>query len=183
MRVALRVKQAQKGDKVALLQLILAEKDAYYRLALAYMGKEHDAMDALEEMIVILYEKIGQLKKVDSFYSWSRTILANHCRAMLKRRNKLILIEEWESDSGVEPAAAGIVDPYEQRDRYMDIRSSLERINPDQKEAIELKYFHDFDYESIARITNVSVGTAKSRVFNGLKKLKEWYGGERDGTN
>lgn len=183
MRVALKVKQAQKGNKEALLQLILAEKDAFYRLALAYMGKEHDAMDALEEMIVILYEKIGQLKKADSFYSWSRTILVNHCRAMLKRRNKLILIEEWETDNGVDPEAAGICDPYEQRDRHMDIRSSLERINPDQKEAIELKYFHDFDYESIARITNVSVGTAKSRVFNGLKKLKEWYGGERDATS
>jgi RNA polymerase sigma factor (sigma-70 family) len=177
MRVSLKVKQAQKGNKEALLQLILAEKDAFYRLALAYMGKEHDAMDALEEMIVILYEKIGQLKKADSFYSWSRTILVNHCRAMLKRRNKLILIEEWETD------AAGISDPYEQRDQHMDIRSSLERINPDQKEAIELKYFHDFDYESIARITNVSVGTAKSRVFNGLKKLKEWYGGEHNGTS
>lgn len=176
MRVASLVKQAQRGDKEALLQLIAAEKDAYYRLALAYMGKEHDAMDALEEMIVILYEKIGQLKKADSFYSWSRTILVNHCRAMLKRRNKLVLIEDWETSSVV-PGASGQCDPYELRDQYMDIRSSLERINPDQKEAIELKYFHDFDYESIARMTKVSVGTAKSRVFNGLKKLKEWYGG------
>lgn len=183
MRVALKVKQAQKGNKEALLQLILAEKDAYYRLALAYTGKEPDAMDALEEMIVTLYEKIGQLKKADSFYSWSRMILVNHCRAMLKKRNKLILIDEWETDIGVGPVAARMCDPYEQRDRHMDIRSSLERINPDQKEAIELKYFHDLDYESIARITQASVGTAKSRVFNGLKRLKEWYGGGQDGTS
>ncbi|MDQ1910825.1 sigma-70 family RNA polymerase sigma factor [Paenibacillus sp. GD4] len=178
MRVALRVKQAQRGNKEALLQLILAEKDVYYRLALAYMGQEHDAMDALEEMIVILYEKIGQLKKPDSFYSWSRTILVNHCKAVLKRRNKVILIEDWENSNGMEPETVVVSDPYEQLDRHMDIRSSLERVNPDQKEAIELKYFHDLDYESIARIMNVSVGTAKSRVFNGLKKLKEWYGGE-----
>ncbi|WP_284638287.1 RNA polymerase sigma factor [Paenibacillus silviterrae] len=175
MRVALRVKQAQRGNKEALLQLILAEKDDYYRLALAYMGQEHDA---LEEMIVILYEKIGQLKKPGSFYSWSRTILVNHCKAMLKRRNKLILIEDWENSNVMEPDTVVVSDPYEQLDRHMDIRSSLERVNPNQKEAIELKYFHDLDYESIARIMNVSVGTAKSRVFNGLKKLKEWYGGD-----
>lgn len=182
MRIAQQVKQAQKGDKKALLQLIVAEQDAYYRIALAYLGKEHDAMDALEDMIVILYEKIGQLKKANAFYSWSRTILVNHCRAMLKSRNKLILIEEWENGDRSEPRAAEISDPYEQLDRHMDIRDLLERINPDQKEAIQLKYFHDFDYESIARITNVSVGTVKSRVFNGLKKLKEWCGGERDET-
>jgi len=183
MKVARRVRQAQKGNKEALLQLILANKDAYYRLALSYMGNEHDAMDALEEMIIILYEKIHQLKKVDSFDSWSRTILVNHCRAMLKRRNKLILIDEWQDGNDRGSNATGIQDPYEQQDQSMDIRRSLERVNPDQKEAIELRYFHDLDYEAIARITNVSVGTVKSRVFNGLKKLKEWYGGESDGTN
>lgn len=183
MTVALQVKQAQHGDKEALLQLILAEKDAYYRLAFSYMGNEHDAMDALEETIVVMYEKIGLLKKADAFPSWSRTILANHCKAMLKKRNKVVLIDHWESGNGAHSDAAGVSDPYERRDRRMDVRSSLERISPDQKEAIALKYFHDLDYESIARITNVSVGTAKSRVFNGLKKLKEWFGGERDGTS
>src|SRR5690606_15443825 len=116
MKVAGMVKQAQGGDKEALLQLILAEKDGYYRLALSYMGEEHDAADALEEMIVILYEKIGQLKKADAFYSWSRTILVNHCKAMLKKRNKLVLIEAWERDSRVEEGGAATGDPYEQRD-------------------------------------------------------------------
>src|SRR5690606_1156857 len=96
------------------------------------------------------------------------------------RRNKLILIDDWENGNGMKIDTAGISDPYEQQDQHIDIRSSLDRINPDQKEAIELKYFHDLDYESIARITNVSVGTAKSRVFNGLRKLKKWYGGEQD---
>lgn len=34
------------------------------------------------------------------------------------------------------------------------------------------------DYESIASLTKVSVGTVKSRVFNGLRKLREALGGE-----
>ena len=183
MKIARGVKQAQKGNKEALLQLILAEKDAYYRLALSYTGDEHEAVDALEEMIVVLYEKIGQLKKADSFYSWSKTILANHCRAALRKRNKLVLVDEWDSDKAAKPVHSGTSDPYEQQEQRMDIRRSLERIHPDQKEAIELKYFHDMDYESIAKITSVSVGTAKSRVFNGLRKLREWHGGDKDGEN
>lgn len=182
MKVARRVKQAQKGDKEALLQLILDRKDAYYRLALAYLREEHDAMDALEEMIVILYERIGQLKNRDAFYSWSQSILVNHCKAMLKRRNRLVFIDGWQG-KGLNPQEAAIHDPYEQRDWNIDIRHTLERINADQKEAIELKYFHDLDYKSIAQITQVSVGTVKSRVFNGLKKLREWYGGEQDGPS
>ena len=68
------VRQAKKGNKDALLQLIMADQDAYYRLAYSYMGNEHDAMDAMEDMIVTLYEKIGQLLNGESFYSWSKTI-------------------------------------------------------------------------------------------------------------
>ncbi|WP_438351008.1 hypothetical protein ACP8HI_10375 [Paenibacillus sp. FA6] len=37
----------------------MAEKDAFYKLALTYMGNTHDAM---EDMIVIPYEKVDRLK-------------------------------------------------------------------------------------------------------------------------
>lgn len=90
MDVVNAVKKAKKGDKEALLQLILAEKEAYYRLAFSYMRNEADAMDVLEEMIVRLYERIGQLKKEESFYTWSKTILVNQCKRSLKRNNKVI---------------------------------------------------------------------------------------------
>ncbi|MEM5598869.1 sigma factor [Niallia circulans] len=63
-----------------MLQLVMQQKDDYYRLAYSYMGNSHDAMDAMEEMIIILYEKIAQLEKIESFYSWSKTILVNICK-------------------------------------------------------------------------------------------------------
>ena len=65
----------------------------------------------------------------------------------------------------------------------MDIKVSLEHLNAYQKEAIKLKYFHDLDYETIATMTNASIGTVKSRVFHGLKKLREHYRGEVDETS
>lgn len=83
MDVARWVKKAKKGNKEALLHLIMSEKDVYYRLAFSYMGNAHDAMDAMDEMIVTLYEKIGQLKKEEAFYSWSKTILVNGCKRLL----------------------------------------------------------------------------------------------------
>lgn len=42
------------------MQLIIAEQDAYYRLAYSYMRNEHDAMDAMEDMIVALYQKVEE---------------------------------------------------------------------------------------------------------------------------
>lgn len=39
-----RIKKAQKGDKDILLQLIMAQKNEYYRLAYVYLGNKEDAL-------------------------------------------------------------------------------------------------------------------------------------------
>jgi len=209
MNVVRLVKRAQKGNKEALLQLIMAERDAYYRLALTYMGNDHDAMDAMEDMIVAVYEKIDQLKKEDAFLSWTKTILANCCKRLLHKRNKVVLVDDWDrahtqrketkpiytnDTSKADPALQGSLatvgahasigdlapadDPYRHSDQQMDIQTLLRNVNEQQKEAIQLKYLHDLDYQTIADITKVSIGTVKSRIFQGLKKLREHCGGD-----
>ena len=171
MKVVRLVKKAKKGNKEALLQLIMDQRDDYYRLALTYMGNENDAMDSMEEMIVSLYENIHQLKKEAAFYSWSKTILVNCCKRMLKKRQKIVLLDEWESQGSVH-------NPYLQSEQHLEIQEMLNCVNEYQKEAIQLKYFHDLDYETIASLTNVSIGTVKSRIFQGLKKIRDEYRGE-----
>lgn len=170
------VKKAKAGSKEALLQLIMAQKDDFYRLAYTYMGNEHDAMDAMEDMIVTLYEKVEQLKDDEAFYSWSKTILVNTCKKLLEKRKRLVLVDdqysaEFEGASGYHLASNG----YERKEQQIDIQASLKVLNDQQREAIELKYFHDLDIQTIATITNVPAGTVKSRIFNGLKRLRTQY--------
>ncbi len=183
MRAVRQIKQAKKGNKEALLQLIMADKDAYYRLALTYMGNEHDAMDAMEEMIVLLYERIHQLRNEEAFGSWSKTILVNVCKALLRKRQRLVLVEDLSESAEDELdsiSRSRTSDPYKTSDQQMHLQELLQQLNEPQKEAIQLKYLHDLDYAAIAGLTEVPVGTVKSRIFQGLKKLRELYGGEAD---
>ncbi|UQZ37327.1 RNA polymerase subunit sigma-24 [Paenibacillus sp. PK3_47] len=172
------VKQAKKGNKEALLQLIMSEKDIYYRLAYTYMGNSHDAMDAMEDMIVTLYEKIGQLKREEAFRSWSKTILVNSCKSLLKKRNKLVLLEDYTAAERLGTANTPAADSYSSSEQQMDLQEMLQQINAEQREAIQLKYLHDLDHRTIADITGVPVGTVKSRIFQGLKKLRLHLGGD-----
>jgi RNA polymerase sigma factor (sigma-70 family) len=180
MDVVRLVKKAKKGNKEVLLQLIMYEKDIFYRLAYSYMGNAHDAMDAMEEMIVTLYEKIDQLKKEESFYSWSKTILVNGCKRQLHKRSKLVLLEDWNITDEKEKADVTSGDPYHKSEQQMDMQALLLHVNEQQREAIQLKYFHDLDYQTIAEITQVSIGTVKSRIYNGLQTLKNHYRGDVD---
>ena len=94
-----RVRQAVEGDKEALLALVLEKRDEYYRLALAYLKNRHDALDAMEEMIVALYEQMGQLRDPEKFYAWSKTILVNACKRTLRGRSKFSAAP-WPDEQG-----------------------------------------------------------------------------------
>ncbi|MFD7521030.1 RNA polymerase sigma factor [Paenibacillus chitinolyticus] len=176
MKVSHLVKQAKKDNKEALLQLIMADQDAYYRLAYAYMGNEHDAMDAMEDMIVALYEKIDQLQKGEAFYSWSKTILVNRCKTLLRKKGRFSPLEDEQ-----EEALAAFTDdnPYHHTEAELDMHTLLSHLNAPQREAIELRYVHDLPYQTIADMTGVPLGTVKSRISQGLHKLKAMIGGNR----
>ncbi len=170
MDEAALVMQARSGDKEALIQLVMERKNEYYRLAWTYTGNREDSLDALQDMIVILFDNIRKLKDAGAFYSWSKTILVNRCRAMLRKSGSVFTLDNLNEEAYNEN--------YPDRESRQDILVSLDRLNIGQQEAIKLKYFMDMDYETIARVTRVPVGTVKSRVFNGLARLKELLGGE-----
>ncbi|WP_053375209.1 RNA polymerase sigma factor [Paenibacillus sp. FJAT-27812] len=176
MNISRLVKQAKNGNKEALLQLIIADQDAYYRLAYSYMRNEHDAMDAMEDMIVTLYEKLDQLQKGEAFYSWSKTILVNRCKKTLRNKERFLPL----GDEG-EPSLAALTDdnPYRHTESDMDMQVLLSHLNERQREAIELRYVHDLPYQTIADMTGAPVGTIKSRISQGIQKLKVMIGGDR----
>lgn len=164
------VKKAKKGDQDALVQLIMERKQEYYKLAYVYMKNNEDALDAMEDMIVILYENINKLKKEDAFFSWSKTILVNCCKKLLKKKKKVISLEAVK-----EEVYEGDI---EQKNEEIMLEKHLSQLNKKHQEAIRLRYFLDLDYETISKIIKVPIGTVKSRISIGLKKLKESFGGE-----
>src|SRR5690554_5286237 len=93
------IKKAKRGDKEALLQLVMDQKDDYYKLAYVYLKNPEDSMDVMQDMIIILYENISKLRKEDSFYSWSKTILVNECKKKLRNRKKIISLENMREET------------------------------------------------------------------------------------
>lgn len=83
------------------------------------------------------------------------------------------MIDNWQSSKEEEQVHSA-----ESNVQQLEIAEMLSILNEQQKEAIQMKYFLDLDYQTIADLTNVPLGTVKSRVFQGLRKMKEHFGGE-----
>ena len=61
----------------------------------------------------------------------------------------------------------------ESGDLRITLRQALTRVNPDQREAIEMAYFQGLTYEETARRLALPLGTLKSRIRLGLKVMRE----------
>ncbi len=164
------VKKAKHGDKDALVRLIMDKQSDYYRLAFVYMGNKEDSLDAIADMIIILYEKVHQLKKPEAFYSWSKTILVNRCKKLLTDKNKLIC-PDTVKEHGCEAKLK------EKEDRII-LEEYLSKLNKKHREVIKLRYFLGLDYKTISHILKIPVGTVKSRIHTGLKNLRKSLGGD-----
>ncbi|MDA8220932.1 MAG: RNA polymerase sigma factor [Desulfitobacterium hafniense] len=162
------IKRAKMGDKEVIIELILRQKQDYYRLAYTFMKNEDDALDVMEDMILKVYENIKKLNDDTAFYSWSKTILVNCCKNNLRRKNRVILISTIPEGSHE--------DVFQVKDEQLDIEKHMKKLNQKHLEVLKLRYYLDMDYESIAAILKIPLGTVKSRIHTGLLKLKQSMG-------
>lgn len=170
MDVNLRlVAKAKQGDKEALVQLIMEQKNEYYRLAYVYMQNQEDALDMLEDMILIIYQNIKSLRKNEAFSGWAKSILVNCCKKSLKRRKKTVPFHD------VEECTNEMINDKEQQ---IILERCLSRLSQKQQEVIKLRYYLDLDYQNIAQVLKIPIGTVKSRLASGLKQLEQMMAGE-----
>lgn len=164
------IKKAKKGDKEALLSLIMLQKSDYYKLAFVYMKNEEDTLDVLQDMILVLYDNIRKLKKDEAFYSWSKTILVNSCKAKLRKDSNLLLQDQVEDHR--------LLEDFDDPEDRIVLDKYISRLSLKHQEVIKLRYYLDYDYESISDLLKIPLGTVKSRLNAGISKLKEALGGD-----
>ncbi|MGA0830809.1 MAG: sigma-70 family RNA polymerase sigma factor, partial [Nitriliruptoraceae bacterium] len=56
---------------------------------------------------------------------------------------------------------------------HWQVRRALAALSDRQREAIELAYFAGHTYRDVARVLGIPEGTAKSRLRDGLLRLRE----------
>ena len=58
-----------------------------YRTAFYYMRNRQEAEDAVQDAVLIAYEKFYQLRDKEKFAPWIMQILVNRCRKRIDRKS------------------------------------------------------------------------------------------------
>lgn len=169
-----RIFSAGKMGETEFLELLDGWLNTLYKIAYSYFKDENNASDAVQDAVVIAYKNIHKIKYKDKFNSWITTILVNRCREIL-RRNKIIIFEQYDAKVIDISTLNGIrnVTDYEKVENKIYLINLLNKIDEKYRDVIRLKYFGDYTLEEVSTIIGIPLGTVKSRLNFGIKKLKE----------
>ena len=148
-----------------LIQYILENQDRFYRVAYSYTRHQEDTLDAVQSAICKALEAHENIKNADAIKTWFYKILINECLTVLKKRGKVVLTADT-----VEQEEVYYEKGYEQGG---DIEQELEKLEMDIQVIIKLRFFEEMSLKEISSITGFNLNTVKTKLYRGLKLLKE----------
>ena len=181
------VRRAQAGDRGAFNQLVVRHQDAVYTLCYRLTGNAEDAADATQEAFISAFKHIGELRG-GAFPGWLLRIASNACfdlHRYRKRRPTASLDappteREDAPTRDVEDESAGPELETLRGELAGVIQTGLLELPEDQRLALVLRDQYGYDYQAIADVTAVELGTVKSRINRARRRMRDFLQRHRE---
>jgi RNA polymerase sigma-70 factor (ECF subfamily) len=161
------VKRAQEGDASAFDELVrrtqgLVKKTAYPLL------RPDQVDDALQETYLVVYQKLHHLRDPQAFQAWLVRIVLHVCYAIIKK-TPLLADPDASAETGGTDESLALT-------QKLDLKAALARLKEDDRNILILREMLGLSYDEIAYALRLPVGTVRSRLHYGRKKLAEMLG-------
>jgi RNA polymerase sigma-70 factor (ECF subfamily) len=177
---ALLVRRVQTGDAHAYTELVRKYQDRVFTACLRICGRHEDAADLTQDAFLKAFAAIHEFRGASAFYTWIFRIAVNlsvsHQRKQRNRHTVSLDGDGGENDSGAwrEPAAAD-GDPsagLAAAETRAQVAAALAALDAEHRAAVVLRDIEGCDYQEIADILELPIGTVKSRIFRGRLALR-----------
>ncbi len=174
---SLNVRIAQ-GDERAFAQLVSRYSVPVYRFLTRMLGSSEDAEDLTQETFYAVFKNHQKLRDDVDIHPYLFTIARRKAISHIRWRRvrRIVRPLSLEQESSVIGFDRSPVETIEQRQKETLVQDSLNRLHPDKRAAVILRYFEGCSYAEIARILNKPEGTVKSLVFRGEEDLRTRIG-------
>lgn len=173
----------QRGDRGALGELLGAYHKRVYHVCLRMVSGAEDAADLTQEALLRAVKHIDGFRGGSSFSTWLLRIAMNLCISHL-RRGKLRGAVSLEHEIGggdqstpLRNLIASQREPNPAQSVQLDeqirlLNAALDSLDPPLRSIILLRDLQGMDYQQIAEVLSVPVGTVKSRLFRARLVLR-----------
>lgn len=162
------------GDATAFAELYEAVAPRVYGLVLRVLGDVHQSEEVSQEVFLQIWQTCDRFDPTrGSALSWVMTIA--HRRAVDRVRSSEASRRRDQAE--VELARSA---PFDQTTATAEashdaerVREAMATLSPGQRQALELAYFGGHTHREISQLLQVPLGTAKTRIRDGLIRLRD----------
>jgi RNA polymerase sigma factor (sigma-70 family) len=158
-------------DEAALDELYSRYGRVAYGLALRILRHRELAEDAVQEAFLNIWRSAGTFDAGRAGAStWILTLVHRRAVDLVRREERRTAdrLRPVEEQGG--PTTEEEVSLRAQRRR---VQEALRELAPEQREALELAYYGGLTQSELAERLGVPLGTVKSRMFSGLRRLRD----------
>ncbi len=173
--ICMLVRQVQSGDVKALEELIKCVQKNVFTMFSYLTDKRQDIADLTQEALIKMAVNINKLNDAQKFKAWLNQIVMNIFYDYLKKHAKENKVEldnnkllEIKDKIGCEPGEKCLFSEMEKL-----IHAAIISLPDNLKIVIVLREYEGLSYDDIAKITNTTLGTVKSRLARARIKLQE----------
>lgn len=166
------IKSFLQGDESAFNRLAKQYQEKIYWHARRMSGNHLDADEILQEVLIVLYNKLKTFKFNSSLYTWIYTITNTRSINFLKRKKLGTFLSLGDIKNRTDENENIIAD-LETKQKLEKIEKALQKLPVKQREVFIMRNYDDLSYVEIAKITGKSIGGLKANHFHALNKLKE----------
>jgi RNA polymerase sigma-70 factor (ECF subfamily) len=166
-------------DKEALRQLYTRHSAVLFALALKVLSDRPEAEDVLQEAFVQVWKTAGSFdegrgKPIGWLIMLTRSRAIDRLRS---RKTRTRVTESMAKDASQVGEARTPADEALATEAQRTVRTALKSLPSEQRVAIELAYFGGLTQFEIAQQLSQPLGTVKTRIRNGMMRLREQLGG------
>jgi len=166
-RERLLVLRCQAGDQLAFEELVILYQPRLRYFLRTMLREDRDVDDLLQEIWLDVYRGLARLSDPVAFAAWLYRIARNRTFRQLRKRH-LSLRSLDGIDLPADPGDEALFSAEEAE----SIHLALDRLSEEHREVLLLRFIEEMSYEDIARVTDCSVGTVRSRLHYAKRTLR-----------
>ena len=181
------------GHPSAFPLLVERYRPELYGFLCRFTGSRTTAEDVFQDTFLQVHLSAASFDMTRVFRPWLYTIAANKARDWYRRERtrrgvSLQTPVGEEGDGELIDLIAAKVDqparPLTHREEADLVNKAVDALSPLHREIIVLAYFQRMNYQQIAEILEIPLGTVKSRLHSAVAAFAErWRRGRKDGEN
>jgi len=173
------IRRCKRRDREAFSVLLSRYEGDLFRLCFKYLGNKEDALDALQDIMIKVFQNIGSFDESREFSPWIKKIAVNTCLNYRRDREKrwhLSLDFEDEQGrpllQGIQAAGESIDDQVAGLTTQEAVREGMALLPPGPRMVLTLHYLQGLSCQEIARLLDQPLGTVKNSLFRARGLLK-----------